>query len=178
MKPCEPKSQNEVDLREYFETKIQNVLTLISGNDENYKTQFTNAKEAVTAALAAQEKATSSAFLAAEKAILKAEDAQKDYNQRSNEFRGQLDDQAKTLMPRIETITLFKGIEDKLASIQIANEKVFDRITEDIKSLRESRSEGSGNSLGRNTSWEMLIQIIGLGSTLAFLFALLSGHIR
>jgi hypothetical protein len=37
---------------------------------------------------------TRASFEASEKAIVKAENAQRDYNVRSNEFRGQLDDQA------------------------------------------------------------------------------------
>src|SRR6202035_5755903 len=85
--------------------------------DRQYDQRFRAAEIAVSAALSAQEKAVAAAFLASEKAIIKAqeaqgdaflasekaiikaEEAQKDYNLRSNEFRGQLDDQAKTLMP-------------------------------------------------------------------------------
>jgi hypothetical protein len=173
MKKCE--DQNEVDLREFFNTKIENVLTLIRGNDENYKTQFANAKESVTTALTAQEKAVAAAFLASEKAIVKAEDAQKDYNQRSNEFRGQLDDQAKTLMPRQETIGLLKAIDDKFAFMQstfesrieaqrVANEKVFDALTKDIASLRESRSEGTGKSIGLRDFWGYLVALGGIAT--------------
>ena len=58
-------------------------------------------------------------------------------------------------MPRPETMTMFKGMEDKIAALQanfegkleairIANEKVFDATMKELASLRESRSEGTG----------------------------------
>lgn len=163
--------------REYFNTKIENVLTLIAGNDANYKTQFANAKESVTVALLAQEKAVGAAFIASEKAIEKAEGAQKDYNNRSNEFRGQLDDQAKTLMPRVETAGLFKNvdekistlsssIDEKLAASKISNEKVFEAIIKEIAGLRESRSEGVGKGRGANDFWAYLVAGIGVVATI------------
>ncbi len=166
-------NQGQEDLREFFNTKIENVLTLITGNDRNYKTQFDNAKEAVSVALAAQEKSTANAFLASEKAIVKAEDAQKDYNARSNEFRGQLDDQAKTLMPRLETVGLFKSMDDKLIAIQasfesklaeqrISNEKIFDAIVKDIASLRESRSGAEGKVSQQSLNVTMILAVAAL----------------
>jgi hypothetical protein len=125
-----------------------------------------SAEVAVSAALAAQEKAVNAAFTASEKAVLKAEQAQKEYNERSNEFRGQLDDQAKTLMPRPETLNMFKAMEEKIAGVDHVTDakiqnlstnskndlesirKEFIRATEAIDativSLRESRSETGG----------------------------------
>ena len=46
--------------------------------------------------------------------IAKAEEAQKSYNERSNEFRGQLDDQAKTLMPRSEATLLVAQVDQRV----------------------------------------------------------------
>lgn len=129
---------------------------------------------AVQAALAAQEKAVTAAFLASEKAIVKAEEAQKEYNTRSNEFRGQLDDQAKTLMPRNESIGLFNAIDEKLSALQQrleqaasakgeADEKIFLSINTDLKSLRESRSLGDGRGAGINQFWGYIVGGIGIG---------------
>lgn len=103
--------RDEVPIRSFLER-------VVDERDRQYDMRFRAAEIAVNAALAAQEKAVAAAFLASEKAIVKAEEAQKDYNIRSNEFRGQLDDQAKTLMPRQESSVLFKGIEDKVLLIQ------------------------------------------------------------
>lgn len=70
-------------------------------------------------------------------AILKAEKAQSEYNVRSNEFRGQLDDQAKTLMPRSEASALITNLNEKIK-----------RIDEDIRTLREWRSQDEGGGQG------------------------------
>ena len=79
---------------------------LVDERDKQYDARFRTAEIAVTVAFAAQKESTANAFLASEKAIVKAEEAQRAYNERSNEFRGQLDDQAKMLMPRSEVNTL------------------------------------------------------------------------
>jgi hypothetical protein len=94
----------------------------------------------VNAALAAQEKAVTAAFLASEKAIVKAEIAQKDYNDRSNEFRGQLDDQAKTLMARTETLTMFKSVDEKIVSVIDRHDSDLSTVRSNINEFREFRS--------------------------------------
>jgi hypothetical protein len=154
-----PQTSKGVTLREYLLSIINQNATLQASvsneRDKQYDARFRAAEIAVNAALAAQEKAVAAAFSSSEKAIVKAEAAQKDYNDRSNEFRGQLDDQAKTLMPRTETDVRFKGVEDKLASMTIAfdgklealraaSDKATSANTNDIKGLRESRSAGEG----------------------------------
>jgi hypothetical protein len=130
-------------------------------------------EKAVNAALAAQEKQTASSFAASEKAIVKAENAQTEYNMRSNEFRGQLDDQAKMLMPRAEVNALLKAIEEKiyssktelesrLTAANTASEKTIDTLTKDISGLRESRSEGSGRSSGSQQMWGYVAGAFGI----------------
>jgi hypothetical protein len=130
-------------------------------------------EKAVNAALAAQEKQTASSFMASEKAIVKAEDAQREYNVRSNEFRGQLDDQAKTLMPRPESLTMFRATEDKLASAKAELERTIESVrasfekatganADDIAGLRESRATGTGKDQGISTIWFALVGAVGL----------------
>jgi hypothetical protein len=134
--------------------------SLINERDRQYDTRFKAAEDAVTTALAAQEKAVNAAFLASEKAVLKAEQAQKEYNERSNEFRGQLDDQASTLMPRTESTAVSKAIEEKIAAhvmtsknemeaIKNSFERQHDAQQADILALREARSAGTGKDLAR-----------------------------
>lgn len=138
----------EVSIREFLQT-------LIDERDRLYDMRFKASETAVNAALAAQEKSVAAAFQASEKAIVKAEDAQKDYNTRSNEFRGQLDDQAKTLMPRLESQTVYRAFEDKLESLKVSLEKSVSTyqkeigdlrasMQKEITDLRESRSAGAG----------------------------------
>lgn len=149
---------------ERFDAALVALGKLVEERDRLYISKFDASQRAVDAALTAQKEATATNFLASEKAIVKAEAAQADYNVRSNEFRGQLDDQAKTLMPRMETMGLFKGVDDrfrafddkvdslranidnKLEVMRIAFDKAIDSQVKEIASLRESRSEGSGRN--------------------------------
>ena len=101
----------DIPIREFIER-------IVDERDRQYDMRFRASEIAVQAALLAQKELTASSFAASEKAIIKAEEAQRDYNQRSNEFRGQLDDQAKMLMPRIEVVGLFKGVDDKFIFVQ------------------------------------------------------------
>jgi hypothetical protein len=146
---------------------------IVDERDRQYDMRFRAAEIAVSAALSAQEKAVAAAFLASEKAIIKAEEAQRDYNQRSNEFRGQLDDQAKTLMARNEALGLFKSYDDKLDTMRIyfdsklesqrlAFEKTMENLSKEIAGLRESRSAVTGTSTGIKESQGQLYLIIGI----------------
>lgn len=163
---------------------IRELASRVDERDRLYDVRFRAGETAVAAALAAQEKAvsaalnaqekqTSTAFLASEKAIVKAEDAQREYNIRSNEFRGQLDDQAKMLMPRAEVAALFKAMEEKVygikAELQIsqqaastANERSIASHGAEIASLRESRSESGGKAAGSERLYGYLIGGAGL----------------
>ena len=106
-------------------------------------------------------------IMAVKEAIQKAEDAQRNYNERSNEFRGQLDDQAKRLMAR----------EEALAKFETYDEKIEDCKREIIK-LRESQMETGGRRVQQQESratsqWttgqvlSTLIAVIGFGLAIA-----------
>jgi len=118
----------QVNIREYFERVIKEL-------DTRYIDKFSAAEKAVNAALAAQDKMTAAAFASGEKAVSKAEEAQKDYNVRSNEFRGQLEDQAKRLIPRTEVTGLLNNVEVRIESLDKA-----------VAELREDRSRAGGRS--------------------------------
>jgi hypothetical protein len=133
-------------IRELFTAKIDAVVALMDERDRLYKERDESRRTAVDAALVAMDKQTRASFEASEKAIVKAEDSQREYNIRSNEFRGQLDDQAKTLLPRAEAGVLFKGLEEKIRSSDDSREKKFDIVTKDITALRESRSNLDGRT--------------------------------
>jgi hypothetical protein len=153
-----PKFRNgnvTVTEREYFERIIQEV-------DARQSAERQALKELVLAKFESSERAVGAAFIGTEKAVAKAESAQSDYNVRSNEFRGQLDDQAKTLMPRIETVGLFKGVDDRIGATRIEIvglvkaledkswaahreiDKRIDEVKQDVVNLREFRSESGG----------------------------------
>jgi len=123
-------------LRELALAKLSGLREILDERDRLYKERDESRKTAVDAALQAAKEKTADAFLASEKAIVKAEDAQKEYNERSNEFRGTLEDQARTLLPRFEADSRFGAQDEKLEALR-----------KEVQSLRESRSEGSSARL-------------------------------
>ena len=150
------------DIKELLQVKHDALVQIVDERDRLYDVRFRAAEAAVGAALAAQEKGTNAAFNASEKAISKAEDAQREYNIRSNEFRGQLDDQAKTLMPRPETSALFKNMDDKVSNIRNELNSRIDTSNKEIASLRESRSEGGGRSTGLQAMWGYILAALAI----------------
>lgn len=169
----------------------EHLLALIDANDRRYCQRFgaiekaaermdLEQKESIKSALAAQKELTAASFTASERAITKAEEAQTQYNIRSNEFRGQLDDQAKSLMPRIETVGLFKAVDDKIETfkrdaeakaeaLKNSNEKANEAVLKEIASLRESRSQTEGKGIGNR---ELLAYIIAVFSIVGSAVAL------
>jgi hypothetical protein len=168
-----------IGAKEVLAVKIDTLKELMNERDRLYISKFEESKVAVSAALAAQEKSTANAFLASEKAVLKAEDAQKDYNQRSNEFRGQLDDQAKTLMPRLEAVTMFKAFEEKLETVKIGQSKDIDILRNEIASLREFRSQTTGVDLkdakqSKAHAWMVPLMILGTLQVLGLIISVIA----
>jgi hypothetical protein len=87
---------------------------VVDERDRLYKERDESRKTAVDAALQAAKEKTADAFLASEKAIVKAEDAQKLYDQGHNDLLRKMDDQYRHMLPREEADAKFKSIEDKL----------------------------------------------------------------
>ncbi len=121
----------------FFERWLSDLEKFYNERDRRYEDRFAAQEKAVSFALAAADKQVTTAFSASEKAVLKSEEAQREYNIRSNEFRGQLDDQAKTLMPRTEALARYDGQDTRI-------EEMKKRYDAEIGSLRESRAGGSG----------------------------------
>lgn len=114
-------------LKEYMETRIRELErandSLREINDERdrlYKERDDSRRTAVDAALTAVKEQTKASFEASEKAIVKAEEAQKSYNQSHNDLARKMDDQNKATMPRSETESRFRGVEEKVNEIRHA----------------------------------------------------------
>lgn len=146
---------------------IRETAVRIEERDRLYDAHF----RALEDALAAHERLTAATFAASEKAISKAESAQQAHDAKANEFRGQLDDQAKHLMPRTETTTLLKAMEEKVVGVRAelkamvetlsaSNVRSFDALIADVKSLRESRSQGSGREEGSKATYAAIAAAI------------------
>lgn len=145
-----------------IETLRVHLLTLIEGNDKRYNQEFDNQKQAVKDALAAQKEQTSAAFQSSEKAIVKAEASQTTYNQGHNDLSRKMEDQYKALVPTAEHRADINALKSEAANEKINNEKRMDRMAEDIKSLRESRSSSIGADDGKKDVWGYIIGAVGL----------------
>jgi hypothetical protein len=148
-------AEDLITLKQHIEVQLASLKEIVNERDRLYLNNFKASEVAVAAALAGSEKAVNAAFLASEKAVLKAEQAQKEYNERSNEFRGQLDDQAKMLMPRAEADSRFLSIEEKIGSTQ----KFFD---DQLRSLSSSRDQGTGRNESLDKSRQQNNWFVGL----------------
>ncbi len=159
---------NNISLKKYLETRIED-------NDKRYEQRFIS-----------QEKAVQTAFDSSDKAIEKAEVAQRLYNEKSNEIRAQLNDQAKTFAPKVETdnkfnyaedrtLRLEKSVDDKLEALRVSTEKATDQNAKDIANLREFRSEGVGKSLGINQFWGYIIGAFGIGAAIVTIISKIAG---
>jgi thiol:disulfide interchange protein len=156
---AEERSWSTEHLKEFIELQIHELdlrfAQALAALDTKTTQHFIANGQAVTAALAAAEKAVAAAFEAYKEAIAKAEAAQSAYNDRSNEFRGALDDQAKKLLTRQEAESTFQELR-----------RMIKDHTDQIAEVQRSQSRGSGMELAAGQSRDTAKWIIGLGITL------------
>jgi hypothetical protein len=108
--------------------------------DERYRSQ----EKAMETAFSAADKAVQAALLSAEKAVTKAEVAAEKRFEATNEFRGQLADQAATFLPRTEA------------------EAVNLRNTERINELQDRMNRAEGKGTGIATMYGWVVGAVGL----------------
>ncbi len=108
-------------LREYLMQRIDNLATLL---DERYRTQtraidaaFAAQQAAMVAGSVASERTAQAGLTAAREASDKAEKAADKRFESVNEFRGQLADQAATLIGRAEYVVQHSALDDKVDSL-------------------------------------------------------------
>ncbi len=99
-----------------------------------------------------REKQVRIAFVNAERAVEKAEAAQRIVNTTQNEFRGALKDQATTFSTRAET----------------------DRLLERVQALERGEAGGRGHMGGIKDSWATIISLFSLAATLVMAIFYLS----
>lgn len=137
--------------------------TLMDERDKRYQERFENQREALRLALDAQNKFHDSIFKMSQEAIAKAEDAQKEYNVRSNEFRGQLDDQAKTLMPRSESLGLHQAHRDRVDQVREESRLLMDGLRGELVTVQKTMSQIVGTKSGRSEfSTPLLMAIVSV----------------
>jgi hypothetical protein len=108
-------------LRAFLMQRIDNLETLL---DERYRTQttaidaaFKAQQAAVAAGFAGSERTAQAGLTAAREASDKAEKAADKRFESVNEFRGQLSDQAATLISRAEYLVQHSALNDKVDSL-------------------------------------------------------------
>ncbi len=124
--------------------RVSSLRELLDERNIRYEAAFQAAKEAVASALTATKELTAASFAAAEKAILKAEEAQKSYNERSNEFRATLDDQNKRSISRVEFDNAVISIQTQIADHKESDVRTHLEVNKQISELRETRSTNMG----------------------------------
>jgi predicted nucleic acid-binding Zn-ribbon protein len=148
---------------------------ILDERDTRYHQRFEAQQEALAAALLAQKEAVLTAMIAAEKAVAKAEAATEKRFESVNEFRGQLADQAATLMSRIEYSSahanLVQQIDALTARVSLSVTKVeADSIhggqAERLNDLAARVGKIEGQSAGMNRSWGIVAAVVGFGLTI------------
>lgn len=117
-----------VPLREYIDR-------VLADKDLRDQQRYDAQTKALEAAMVAADKAVQAALLAAEKAVNKAEVAAERRFESVNEFRGQLADQAKTFLPRLEYQVQHDALGDKVEALF---KTLSDRIEANTKQINEA----------------------------------------
>jgi hypothetical protein len=149
-------------LRALIEAQLSAIHELLEERDKRYTERSEDQKSAITSALAAAKEQTRAAFEASERAITKSEEAQSQYNVRSNEFRDQLRDQATLLMTRTESLAMHRSADDKFVAFVVTHEKIHEGLLKEIAGLRESRSASGGVFQGIHAGWIVLMGAVAL----------------
>jgi ribonuclease D len=154
-------ADEQVTSRE-LEQRLKAIREVIDERDRLYKERDEARRIAVDAALMAVKEQTKASFEASEKAIVKAEDAQRSYNQSHNDLARKMEDQNKATMPRPETEARFHALEEK------------------VNELRTAGATGGGVALGgkvvKDESRANLAAVVGLIALAVVLWRALSGH--
>ena len=107
-------------MRNLLLEKIEATKGILDERDKLYTERALAGGKAVEAALKAAETLTNAAFAASEKAIVKAEEAQKSYNAAHNDLSRKMDEQNKATMPRTETEARMGNLSDKVDEVRSA----------------------------------------------------------
>lgn len=170
-------------LRDLVDTKFLYVERIMDERHQLYKERAESQKTAVDDALAAVKEQTSASFAASEKAIVKAEDSQKTYNQGHNDLSRKMEQQYSTMVPQPEAKLKWDAIDKALEemrrdnSVLRSNElgdinTLRSEMMKEIQSLRESRSEGSGKEAAQHTDREQ--KNWGVGTAIAIVGVVVS----
>lgn len=152
-------SSNVVSMREYIEARIKAVHEAAVARAD--------AQDKATAnAMTAAQTAVNAAMQAAQAAVLKAEMATEKRFEGVNEFRAQLADQARTLMPRAEFEALHKAAMDR-------NELAHATMNERFQSLHSRMNAHDTMGAGKQIGWASVVSVIAVATSVSGLLLVL-----
>lgn len=139
------------NLKEMIKEDHAHIATLVAAYDKRYEQRYEASQKALEAALVAQKDAVKEAFAAqkeainaalasADRAVSKAEIASEKRFEGVNEFRAQLGDQQRTLMPRTEAENRMNMIQEKVG--------VLEGFRTEMLSKGAAAKEGYGYAVG------------------------------
>jgi DNA-binding helix-hairpin-helix protein with protein kinase domain len=117
---------------------------ILAANDKRYEQRYEASQNAVRDAFSAQTQAINAALASADRAVSKAEIAAEKRFEGVNEFRAQLGDQQRTLMPRTEA------------------ENRLNTLAEKIGVLEGFRTEQLSKGTGASEGYRLAIGVVGL----------------
>lgn len=105
-------------VRALFMEMFKSLHSLIDERDRLYKERDDSRRVSVDAALIAAKEQTAASFVASEKAIVKAEEAQRAYNVQHNDLARKMDEQNKATIPRIEAERRMQDLEKSINDVR------------------------------------------------------------
>jgi hypothetical protein len=168
----------QVPLRDYLDSKVDHLESLIHANANLAHQRFEDQDKAVLAALAAQEKAVAAALAAQEKssaaalasadrAVTKAELAAGERFASVNEFRAQLADQASTFMSRPEALLQIQANADKIDALSARMDRNEGGHAGSMETRTELRAEHTTGLSHGTLALMSLSVVISVGALIA-----------
>ncbi len=152
-------------------TALQHLLSLVGANDHRYEQRFKDLEQFISSAMLTQKDAVSAALAAADRAVQKAETASEKRFDAVNEFRETLADQQRNLMPRSEVDVLQRAQAEKISSLEAA-------VTQKLGSLEKQFDAMQAEQRGVKGGYGYAVGIVGFLLTLITLGVLVMKTFR
>jgi hypothetical protein len=152
--------------------KDAHIRTLIDGNDKRYEERFLASQKALELGLAGTKTEIGAALVSADRAVQKAEVATEKRFESVNEFRGTLDNQQRTLIPRSEVDVIRSGLEEKIAQLT----KTLDEVRRG-EAVMGAVAQGGKAAIDTSRSNLAILLTIGLFLIAVITFVLKSGAV-
>jgi hypothetical protein len=140
--------------------QINALKALMDERGKRYEEAFVASSKAVDAALTAAKEQVSTAFVSAEKAIVKAERSQDVYNQTHNDLQRRMTEEGKEFAKRVELEREAKRTEERFADFRRTFDEYQLRLAAELEPLKGYRSNSEGRLAG---SSGLLVTLLAVG---------------